>query len=61
MKENKFEIIGLPLQASPVQRNMVGAGAFADDAGAEAAAWWDTLLHVAKTALPIAAQVAGSL
>lgn len=61
MKNFDKEIsIGMPLQATPVERQICGA-AISGEAGMEASAWWDTLLHVAKTALPIAAQVAGAL
>jgi len=52
---------GLPLQAMPVERQVCGAAAVSPNSGVEASAWWDTLAQVAKTALPIAAQVASAL
>lgn len=61
MKNFDKEInVGMPFQATPVERQICGA-AVSGDAGIEASAWWDTLASVAKTALPIAAQVAGML
>lgn len=55
------KVTGMPPQAMPVERQICGSSAISGDCGVEASAWWDTLLNVAKTALPIAAQVAGSL
>lgn len=51
---------GMPFPSKPVERQIVG-DAVSADAGVEASAWWDTLASVAKTALPIAAQIASSL
>lgn len=66
MKTTNFEFsgkqnIGMPLQASPVERTMVGAGAISSECGLGESAWWDTLASIAQTALPIAGQVARML
>lgn len=66
MKATDFEFsgkqnFGMPLQASPVERTMVGAGAISSADGLEASAWWDTLANIAKTALPMASSIASML
>ncbi|WP_440215856.1 hypothetical protein [Chromobacterium piscinae] len=66
MKTNQFngftqQNIGMPTQASPVQRSLVGSGAITSADGMEASGWWDTLKGIATTVAPYAGKIAGAL
>ncbi|VXD14957.1 conserved hypothetical protein [Planktothrix serta PCC 8927] len=50
----------LPKQVAPVERTLTPS-AISGQSGVEASAWYDTLLDIAKKAVPIVSNVLGSL
>lgn len=50
----------MPMQSAPIDRTPAGAAAFAENAGVEAAAWWDDVFNVVKTVGPPLISALGS-